>query len=191
MNQSSEGTISPASSSRIRASSAARSRCASAASRPNGGSAGGNVDGKNASTSSPAKVVRSYRPVARWLIDLTQLGTISLLWRVAGTISFPLRSLETNSLLVCSASQVIVSTRIHVIKELSAVSAFALLWILSIGTAYAADPAATIAALDARLAKIGAAKLEEPRGRGRPDHANRRAARRHLEPDGAAGGHAI
>ena len=48
-------------------------------------------------------------------------------------------------------------------KELSAVSAFALLWFLSIGTAYAADPAATIAALDARLAKIGAAKLEEPR----------------------------
>jgi hypothetical protein len=45
-------------------------------------------------------------------------------------------------------------------KKLSAVSAFALLWILSIGTAYAEDPAATIAALDARLAKIGAARLE-------------------------------
>src|SRR6266566_1300271 len=111
MNQSSEGTISPASSSRIRASSAARSRCASAASRANGGSAGGNGDGTNASTSSPANVVRSYRPVARWLIELGQLGTISLLLHVGGTISFLRRSLGTNSLLFRFTSQVIVPSK--------------------------------------------------------------------------------
>jgi hypothetical protein len=45
-------------------------------------------------------------------------------------------------------------------KSFAAACAFALLTIATMGTAYAEDPAATIAALDARLAKIGAPRIE-------------------------------
>jgi hypothetical protein len=45
-------------------------------------------------------------------------------------------------------------------KKLLAASAFCLMTILSISPAYADDPAATIAALDARLQKIGPPRIE-------------------------------
>src|ERR1700681_612104 len=99
MNQSSDGTISAASSSRVSACSAARSRSANAESSDNAVAAGGSGDGTKAATSSPAMVVPSYRPVERVLIDLDQPGTLSFLWSNLGTVSFLSTSLGTYSFL--------------------------------------------------------------------------------------------
>jgi len=65
MNQSIDGTISPASSSRASACSACRSRSAILPSTTSGGAGGGSGNGTKAATSSPPTVVRSYLPVVR------------------------------------------------------------------------------------------------------------------------------
>src|SRR6185437_596691 len=74
MNQSSEGTISPARSSRISACSACPRRRSSLVSMTSAGRTGGKSKGTKASIFSPPAVTLSYRPVVRfgmtWRLNL-------------------------------------------------------------------------------------------------------------------------